>query len=136
MIFRYDDDYPQQCPPPTAIDPTGLNLFRACKEEIMIDEKLNPHNFIPVWETSEREFPPQNECKAKALSFFGEENEVKDKMQDYPNIGNKLIKVTLNSDCGLAKKNRRGSHVSLWDLHTPIITEAIGDDWEEVNHNE
>ncbi|MBC1935080.1 hypothetical protein [Listeria grandensis] len=130
--YRYGDDYPKQCPPSTANCPIGGVLFRVCKNELVKNGKLNSDNFIPAWETPRRNFPPVQECSAKALSFFDTVKGVKDLLRKHPKIGNTVIKIELNRYCGVIEKTGDKGHYSLWDLKEPCIVDAIEGNWKEV----
>lgn len=131
MIFRYKNDYPEMCPPERAQPASGQWLYRTCKFPNN-NGVLNPDNFIPVFEESDRPFPPKKECVSKALSFFGSHQDLEKKMQQFPLIGDTIIKVKLDSKCGVLLKAKKGTHYSLWDLYDPELSGAIGDQWEEV----
>jgi hypothetical protein len=130
--FRYDSNYPSQCPPSDAVSPEKLRLFRICKYGIQNSNgELNEKNFIPVCENKKRNFPPKKECISKALSFLGTLTKCKEMEEKYPNLGSKQIEVILNNKCGMIKKTN-SLHYSLWDFKHPCICEAIGNDWKEV----
>lgn len=131
--YRYGTDYPEQCPPENAESANHM-LYRACHTYIEVNNSLNIENFTPVYETTGRKFPPNKECQAKALSFFDDAESLENKIIDFPNIGNRIIHVKLNSDCGVVLKTGK-NHYSVWDYAIPSIVEAIGDEWEEVALN-
>ncbi|MCB6915485.1 hypothetical protein LIZ91_02695 [Enterococcus avium] len=129
-IYRYGNDYPDQCPPSEASSPIGISLYRICKSESG-STKLLSDDFVPVWENQRRKFPKNKECGAKALSFNSSLNDLSSLMQDHPNIGKRIVKVNLNESCGVIKQTS-ANHYNLWDLFNPGIIDAIGNEWEEV----
>lgn len=133
LEYRYGTDYPEQCPPENATS-ANHSLYRACHTYIENDNSLNIENFIPVYETPGRKFMAHQECQAKALSFYDDIETLKNKILDYPNIGDRIIHIQLNSDCGVVLKTGK-NHYSIWDYATPSIVEAIGDEWREVALN-
>lgn len=52
-------------------------------------------------------------------------------MEKFPAIGDKIIEVKLNPDCGYLEKTN-SKHYSLWDLNKPNISDAIGNNWEQI----
>lgn len=130
-MYRYGDNYPEACPPLEATAPTQMKLYRICKSKHG-EENLEPEDFVPVFETSGRTFPPRQLCKSKALSFEDNLEEIKRKMFEYPNIGNRIVECELNENCGVLLQTGNISHYSLWDLYDPDVVSAIGNHWEEV----
>lgn len=135
MVYRYRDDYPEQCPPATAKSPTNEVFFRACGKEIEKEGKLNANNFIPICEMPNRKFPPHRVCGSKALSFYDSVEAICRLITLHPGIGKKVVAVELNKQCGVAKKDQ-GGHLNLWDMCEPTIVEAIGEEWDEVKLDE
>lgn len=130
-ILRYGDDYPTQCPPREAYPPIDMTLYRICKSKSQ-NSSLTLEDFVPVWEQPHRKFPrSQQECGAKALSFNDSLAELSDLMENFPNIGNRIVRIDLNELCGLIHRTSR-NHYNLWDFTRPNIIEAIGNQWEEV----
>lgn len=90
-----------------------------------------PEDFVPLFETP-RKFPPEKDCMTRALSFDNSLEEAKNKMINFPNMGNRIVECELNEDCGVLLQTGKISHYSLWDLYDPDIVSAIGNHWEEV----
>lgn len=135
VLLRYQDDYPESCPPKDAYPPKDLLLYRICKSTIDSSD-LIAEDFIPVWEDKDRKFPsPKEECSAKALSFNSNLNALKRLIKNHPNIGNRIVKFELNESCGLIKETGK-NHFNLWDFMQPDILKAIQSNWEEVSYNE
>ncbi|MBC6361016.1 hypothetical protein [Lactobacillus apis] len=132
--LRYGNDYPSQCPPADCYQVENKKMYRVCSKEILNkNNNLNMENFIPVWEDKKRRFPKKKRCEAKALSFFLTKEDCLSIISDFPKIGNKIIEVTINKKCGYLKKTaNRENHYSLWDLSTPTISQAVGNNWELV----
>lgn len=130
-MFRYKDKYPVACPPNSTYPPDGKILYRISKYNNE-KEVLNEANFVPVWEQTNRKFPPEKECMAKSLSFFQDKEVIREKMENYPALGSGIIKIISNENCGVIEETGSKGHLSLWDLHTPKLVDAVGSDWEEV----
>jgi len=131
--LRYGLDYPNQCPPKEAHTVNhDIWLYRICVcEQLEQSGALNLENFIPVWE-QDRFFPPKKECSAKAISFNSSSQACWSLIDDYPNIGKKVIKVAINQACGLILQSNKSTHYNLWDYSNPDISLAIGNKWKEV----
>lgn len=133
--LRYGSDYPLHCPPEDCYLPSDEVVYRACKSDILDkNNNLNMDNFIPAYEEEDRQedFNTDSDiCLAKALSFFSNPKILRKKMNKFPRMGNKIIKIKLNKNCGYLKKTNR-AHYSLWDLTKPNISEAIGKDWRAL----
>ncbi|ATF25331.1 hypothetical protein CNY62_02380 [Brochothrix thermosphacta] len=129
MTLRYGD-YPPACPPEGAVSYDDLIVYRACCSDLVVKDQLNIENFMPVFEQKSRKFPPQKECGAKAISVNSKLEDLKETLEKYPSIGDKIIKFKMNKDCGVAFLTHT-SHYNLWDYRSPNIIEAIGESWEE-----
>lgn len=129
--LRYGTDYPDQCPPKSCKRPDNITVFRACNVNICDENgNLNLKNFIPVCEQKDRRFKDESQiCKSKAISFYFDLERLK-KLAKHFGLGNQIIQVTLNKNCGYMEK--KGSHCSLWDFKSPNISEAIGKNWKLV----
>lgn len=129
VVFRYGDDYPNQCPPEDAFSPNDISLYRICRSDS--SEDINSDDFVPVWDNKNRKFPPNRECGARAISFNEDLSSLSSLRENHPNIGKRIVRVRLNESCGLLLKTSK-SHYNLWDFIKPDIIVAIGDEWEEV----
>lgn len=106
MVFKNQEDMPEQCPPANAsandVDP----VFRYIKNEKA--QEIDFQNHI------EREIPYKSEdrCEAIALSFFTTEAAAK-KLRRFKKFKKMVIsRGKITSECG--KHNIENNHINLW----------------------
>lgn len=120
------EDLPTQCPPDDTRTPNDEYCFRIiqteepCISDFYSHEKLGKRHHSP------------NECVAHSVSIFINERDIIHVQKQYPPFRNKkIIKIKLNSTCGVIRRTANTNSHHDWWVSSEFNINNV--DWEYLD---